>query len=266
MERPENLEHLRRVCDYYEETTSLYLDHVGSTFQAGLLKVGRGKNRARESTLLLASRAGLRDGDRVLDAGCGVCGPAMDLASEYPGVDITGLTLSPTQATLGNQMIRERNLHHRVRAMVGDFHHLPFQDGEFGQVFFFESLGYAHDPGVPLKEAHRVLKPGGRVYIKDLYIPDGRLSPEIDAERESFNQLYHYNLATFENTLAATRNAGFQKVKGSTISDLITVDHFVHCMYDWRLGVPLLNPFGKRHHLELSHLQTVWGDIVGEKV
>ena len=49
------------------------------------------------------------------------------------------------------------NVHFRV----GDLHALPFRDAAFDQVLFMNTLSYAHNPERAVREAGRVLRPGG---------------------------------------------------------------------------------------------------------
>lgn len=48
-----------------------------------------------------------------------------------------------------------------VDFQVGDMHDLPFADNHFDQVFLLHALSYSHDPERALREAARVLAPGG---------------------------------------------------------------------------------------------------------
>lgn len=70
---------LADVREYYDRTTPLYLEYVGSTLQAGRLRSrdppGDGYAPIEVSNAHFAAAAGIRPGDLVLDAGCGVCGP-----------------------------------------------------------------------------------------------------------------------------------------------------------------------------------------------
>src|SRR5260370_35975018 len=91
------------------------------------------RNHAQSLTNMsraLAERASLRPGMRVLDAGCGVGGPALWLAQTY-GVDVLGVTLSEVQLARAPKYAARRKLEHLVRFEIADFTALPYDGGPF---------------------------------------------------------------------------------------------------------------------------------------
>lgn len=60
--------------------------------------------------------------------------------------------------------------------MVGDLHNLPFEPDSFDSVFCTGTLQHVRDPWQAVRQIHRVLKPGGMVYIDVAfmqgYMPD----------------------------------------------------------------------------------------------
>lgn len=105
---------------------------------------------------------GLAPGEKVLDLGCGNGWATRKLAQANAGVQAIGVDCSP-------QMIaRADELHSftiRARYDFGFFEELEFKDGEFDRIFSMEAIYYATDLARSLREALRVLKPGGRADI-----------------------------------------------------------------------------------------------------
>lgn len=102
----------------------------------------------------LAQRCG---GGKLLDLGCGtgfIIRLARDLFSEVHGVDITPAMLERVDTSSGNVYL------HKSVAET-----LPFADEEFGMVSAYSFLHHVKDYRVVLKQSHRVLQPGGIVYI-----------------------------------------------------------------------------------------------------
>src|SRR5260370_37363434 len=92
------------------------------------------RNHAQSLTNMsraLADRASLRPGMRVLDAGCGVGGPALWLAETY-GVEVLGVTLSEVQLARARKYAARRKLEHLVRSEIADFPALAYDRGAVG--------------------------------------------------------------------------------------------------------------------------------------
>jgi ubiquinone/menaquinone biosynthesis C-methylase UbiE len=143
------------------------------------------------SAVLLAKRAGVRDGDRILDAGCGVGGPAIAMARAYERARISGVTVSAVQADLGHQLVLQNGLSDRVDIVQADFHRLPFPDSSFDVVVYFESCGYSSDRADLFTEAARVVRPGGHVYVKDVFARAGPLTKDETQTLAAFDDMWH---------------------------------------------------------------------------
>lgn len=69
------------------------------------------------------------------------------------------------------EVSREQAMGHGVKNIdyrLGDMEELPIEDAEVDLVFFSQSLHHALHPEGALREAWRILKPGGRIVILDL--------------------------------------------------------------------------------------------------
>jgi SAM-dependent methyltransferase len=99
----------------------------------------------------------------VLDVGCGDGAVAKLLAPSsrrYVGVDRSDRMIEAARARLAS--------HSNVELVVADMHALPFEPDCFDRVVLFNVLSYAATPPRVLKEAARVLRPGGSVVIQTL--------------------------------------------------------------------------------------------------
>ncbi len=106
------------------------------------------------------------DGVRIADLGCGIGAVSRFGSRLFPKLDFHAMTISPGQIAEAKQ----RHDGERVEYYCGDYHSLPFESSSFSGVFYLESLCHSTDPERSLREAARVLKPGGRVVMTDGFL------------------------------------------------------------------------------------------------
>ena len=98
----------------------------------------------------------------VLDVGCGT-GPVIELLSEkYPEKHFSGLDLTPAMI----EVARAKGLPN-AEFVVGDAENLPFDDASFDAVLCSNSFHHYPNPEAFLREARRVLRPGGKLILRD---------------------------------------------------------------------------------------------------
>src|SRR5262249_51577782 len=118
---------------------------------------------------VLADVARIGPDARVLDAGCGVGGSAVWLA-RHTGARVLGLTLSPRQARHARAFARHHDVARQVEIGVRDYLHTHLPDRSFDVVWALESSCYAADKRAFLREAFRLLAPGGRLVLGDGFL------------------------------------------------------------------------------------------------
>lgn len=244
---------LERVRKYYDLSTPLFLTYFGPTLQAGMLRASGpaySSEDFRNHNLFIAKRAGLRERMRVLDAGCGVAGPSLDMAANISGLIVDGVTISRVQAEVARKRAAAANLTDRVRIHVGDYHAVPFDDGAFDTVLFLESAGHSHAPVRLFSEARRVLAAGGILYIKDLFQWHASLSREQSAGLDLINDVFAYRTSTMQTMCQAVERAGFRNVEAVSLASEVSILPFVRAMADWSKSKPRLNAFGRMHYRE----------------
>jgi SAM-dependent methyltransferase len=256
-----------RVQRFYDRWTPAFIQGFGTTFQAGLAKpTGDAREDPDTSSRLLATRAGIRANDRVLDAGCGVGGPAVAIARATPGTRIYGVTSSGVQVVMGRTLIAEAGFAERVTIGRADFHHLPFVDGCFDAVMFLESCGYSDDRPALFAEAARVLRRGGHLYVKDVFASAGPLA-DVEAQAlDAFDQAWQLasspRLAEVSSQL---RNAGCDVLIAGELPEVGT-DRFVAAMFDPDPDTILrLNELGRTFGLSGRSCPTFFGEVLARR-
>ena len=117
---------------------------------------------AQEQKLdLVCRKLRLREGERLVDIGCGWGGLVLHAAERY-GVDALGITLSEPQAELANERIRAAGLEDRCRVEVRDYRELdaPASFDKVVSICMFEAVGEELLPEF-FARAAALLKPGG---------------------------------------------------------------------------------------------------------
>ncbi len=109
----------------------------------------------------------LQPGEHVLVDGCGT---GTDLAFIPAGVQVTATDLTPAMVTRTRH--RAAILGRPVDARVMDAQALEFADASFDAVVLHLILAVVPDPVAAIREAARVLRPGGRAVVFDKWVPD----------------------------------------------------------------------------------------------
>jgi cyclopropane fatty-acyl-phospholipid synthase-like methyltransferase len=236
---------LSEVRRFYDRWTPVLVDAAGTTLQAGLVKRSdEAPVEPETSSGYLAELAGVQPGDHVLDAGCGVGGPAIAIAQAVPGVVIDGVTVSEVQAGMARTLIADAGLSDRVRVHVADFHRLPFPDASFDVALYFEVTGYSPDRAALYRESARVLRSGGTVYVKDTFCQEEPLTERQRQAMAASDRLWASAPSpTLSETERAMRAAGFVDVQARQYP-FIDRAHFYEAMVARDEGGVRLNAFG----------------------
>jgi ubiquinone/menaquinone biosynthesis C-methylase UbiE len=129
--------------------------------------------RERTFRSRLVAQVAAAEPSAVLEIGCGTGSLTLRLADALPGASIVGL--DPDSEVLARA--RAKDAAGRIDWRDGNATHLPIPDGSFERVV--ASLVLHHlttaEKTAALLEAHRVLKPGGRLHVADWGAPQDAL-------------------------------------------------------------------------------------------
>lgn len=128
------------------------------------------------ATMRLAELADPARGAQVLDAGCGLGGPARYLAATR-GCRVTGIDLSPAYVEVATLLTERTGQAGEVTFQAGDLLALPFPDASFDLVWTQHVAMNIADRATLYRGLRRVLKSGGRLALHDVLWADARLEP-----------------------------------------------------------------------------------------
>ncbi|MCA1453321.1 class I SAM-dependent methyltransferase [Bradyrhizobium sp. BRP22] len=103
--------------------------------------------------------AGLADGEKILDVGCGTGSLTFALARSANLAEIGAIDYSPVFV---EEAIR-RNIDPRIKIRQADACALPFEDGTFDRALALLVLHFVPEAGQAVAEMRRVVRPGGVV-------------------------------------------------------------------------------------------------------
>ncbi|HTR88713.1 MAG TPA: cyclopropane-fatty-acyl-phospholipid synthase family protein [Solirubrobacteraceae bacterium] len=154
---------VRHHYDVSNEFFGLFLDssmtYSCALFSRGATTLEEAQEAKRE---LVCAKLGLREGERLLDVGCGWGSFVLHAAARH-GVHAVGVTLSPSQADLARKRVAEAGLSDRVEIRLGDYRELT------GEHFHaIASIGMVEHVGSSqideyARRLRGVLAPGGRL-------------------------------------------------------------------------------------------------------
>uniref|UniRef100_A0A7S3E4N0 SAM-dependent methyltransferase Erg6/SMT-type domain-containing protein n=1 Tax=Chloropicon laureae TaxID=464258 RepID=A0A7S3E4N0_9CHLO len=152
------------VAAFYNLVTDIYEWGWGPSFHFSPMLKGKGvaeSSVAHETRI--ADTLGLKPGTTVLDAGCGIGGPLVTIAS-HSGAKVVGITINAYQVERckARATAAGLRLEQDFDVLQGDFLDLPFPDNSFDNVYSIEATCHSPSLEKAYGEIYRVLKPGGK--------------------------------------------------------------------------------------------------------
>ena len=163
----------------------------------------------------LSAMLPIEAGERLLDVGCGVGEPAIKLATAH-AIEVVGVSISRRQVERANDRAAAAGLADRLCFQYADAMDLPFPDESFDLVWAMESLHHMPDRWHVLREAVRVLRPGGRIAIADFLLRPaaGADATSVDLVRDGV-----LKIVDMDTYLENLRAAGLEPVAAEDVSD-----------------------------------------------
>lgn len=127
-----------------------------------------------ECFVLSILNMGVTEG-KILDIGTGTGRIPIKIAKKCPQYLITAIDLSKNMLKVANENKRRYGLEDYIEFQYGDAKKMFFDDDYFDIVISHVTFHHIANPVPALKEANRVLKPGGALIVRDLKRPINKL-------------------------------------------------------------------------------------------
>ncbi len=156
----------QQIQQFYDASSSLWEQIWGEHMHHGYYGAeGKIKKDRRQAQIDLIEEllqwSGIQQAENILDVGCGIGGSSLYLAKKF-NAKVTGITLSPVQASRAAERATEALLNTQASFQVADAQNMPFADNSFDLVWSLESGEHMPDKTKFMQECYRVLKPGGK--------------------------------------------------------------------------------------------------------
>jgi demethylmenaquinone methyltransferase/2-methoxy-6-polyprenyl-1,4-benzoquinol methylase len=140
----------------------------------------------------------LHSGSVMGDMAIGTGDIAIAACRRYPGVRVVGVDFSPGMLRIANRKIRVLGLSDRIELRLGDLRDIPLEDACIDAVTLSFGVRNIKERERVLRECFRVLRPGGRLQVMEMAIPQRGLV--AGAYRLYFDHL----MPAFGNMLSRT--------------------------------------------------------------
>jgi len=153
---------------------------------------------------------------KLLDLGCGLGATLRSFARQLPKARLVGLTRVPWQVEQARALNDAAQCSDRIRVLEGDYEDTILPRASYDGVYALESSCHAHGPdkAALLAEAHRLLRPGGRLVIADGFLTKRRFAGSL--QRRIYRKLCECwvieELAQLELFTARLEQLGFTQI------------------------------------------------------
>lgn len=125
----------------------------------------------------------------MLEVGCGTGAQSKILLSKYPELRITACDINEDQiAQAKTEFESLPQLKDNIQFFVADANELPFEKKSFDSIFIVWVLEHVKNPMELLKNLKVFLKPGGKIYITEVYNNSLFISPEAPFQKEYYHR------------------------------------------------------------------------------
>jgi ubiquinone/menaquinone biosynthesis C-methylase UbiE len=236
--------------DYYRfEGRSHWMEKIwseafGEAYPAGLEHYGY---LTRGDLDIFAEKLKIPEGGTLLDIGCGKGGPGLKLAERLK-LKLTGIDIIPEAVEQAKSFQNQFKLDFSARFALGNFYEIPLEDNSVDAIISFDSLWAATHKILALREAKRVMKPGGEFIFThwDLIANDQAHVLEVASgltlvdrietpDWKTYQQKVYAGILKYQNELVEEMGQGANMLLHEAHTSPPYLDLSIRRIYHWEL-------------------------------
>lgn len=157
-----NEQHYEVPAAFYQQVLGKHLKYSSGYYQPGVTRLDEAE---AEMLRITTERAQLKNGERILELGCGWGSLSLYMAAKYPDSQITGVSNSNSQREFILTQAKARGLSN-LEIITCDANVLEFtRDQQFDRVVSVEMFEHMRNYQTLLRHISTWLRPGGTLFV-----------------------------------------------------------------------------------------------------
>jgi cyclopropane-fatty-acyl-phospholipid synthase len=156
-----NAQHYEVPADFFAQVLGPHRKYSSCFWPEGAATLEEAERHALSTT---CRHAGLADGQRILELGCGWGSLSLWMAQHFPGARITVVSNSHSQRVFIEAQAQDRGLHN-LQVLTRDMNELKLDAGTFDRVVSVEMFEHLRNWPLAFSRVARWLAPGGRFFM-----------------------------------------------------------------------------------------------------
>ncbi|HTB07573.1 MAG TPA: cyclopropane-fatty-acyl-phospholipid synthase family protein [Bacteroidia bacterium] len=155
-----NQQHYEVPADFYTHVLGKHLKYSSGYWKDGVTDI---ETSERDMLELTCQRAELKDGQKVLELGCGWGSLSLFMAANFPNSKITSVSNSHSQKAYIDEQSRKRNITN-LTIITADMNAFQINE-QFDRVVSVEMFEHMRNYELLLKKVGSFLKPDGKLFV-----------------------------------------------------------------------------------------------------
>jgi tocopherol O-methyltransferase len=207
------------IRKHYDELSSKYLEFWGEHIHHGYWEDDESAQEAQDRLIrVLAERAQILQGAKVLDVGCGLGGSSLWLA-RHLDCEVLGITISPVQVQMATNRAAEAGLSGKVQFQAFDANELRRLPGSFDAVWIIEASEHILDKASLFHSCATLLRPAGRIALCAWTMAESCAHDQLAILQQVCDRMLCPNLGMAVEYVRWMQTSGFESIIAEDITD-----------------------------------------------